>query len=123
MIRLRPTYDRLAEIIEMPYPEAEKATKDLESGEYGLTRQIGFGLNFLGIVRKVIKFRVHQAMFRAAVAVCRDGEGALQNEAYREPYAGVPFKYEKTVDGFRLVSKTIDKSGEPITFEVGRGQK
>jgi hypothetical protein len=62
------------------------------------------------------RYRARFAMLKAAVAIARDGRGALAQ--HRDPFGQGPFEYTARPEGFELRSKlTFD--GKPVTLVVG----
>jgi hypothetical protein len=60
--------------------------------------------------------RARMALLKAAVAVVRDGQGALAK--HPDPFGKGPFQYEARPHGFKLRSAlTLD--GKPVTLTVG----
>ena len=120
---LRPVYDRLAAIVELPLADAEKAEKQMMSeeqlrGPARVVAQIVLPQPFpFGELK--IKHLTRWAMLKAAIAVCENGEAALSLTSHKDPFTGVPFQYQKTPNGFRLQSKTLEADGKPIALEVG----
>lgn len=66
------------------------------------------------------RWQARHAMLKAAVAVRRDGEAALKDSKYADPFGDGPFTYRKTDGGFELQSKLVD--GKPITLAVGKSK-
>jgi hypothetical protein len=62
------------------------------------------------------RYRARFAMFRAAVAVVRDGQGALAK--HPDPFGSGPFEYKALPQGFELRSK-MTYEGKPVTLTVG----
>jgi hypothetical protein len=121
-IALRPVYDKLAEIVELPLPEAQKAEKELMAGDLrGSARAVSQTVLPAAVpVRQVELGHLSRlAMLKAAIAVCLDGEAVISAEAHLDPYDGEPFQYQKTPQGFRLQSKVVDGAGNPVVLEVG----
>ena len=122
-VALSGVYDKLATISELPLPEIDKASKDLLSQEKmpervrALAERIAPGVRAIRLAE--VKQITRWAMFKAAIAVCENGQAALSNETYKDPFAGQPFSYEKTPHGFRLQSKPLDSKEKPLTLEVG----
>lgn len=122
-VNLRPVYDRLAAIADLPLPEAEKAEKDLMSPgqlqDPARTISLAVLPSAVAVRRGEISRLARWAMFKAAMAVCEQGEVALSSELHQDPAAGGRFRYEKTPGGFRLHAKTVEPDGQPLTLEVG----
>ena len=62
------------------------------------------------------RYRARLALLKAAVAVARDGQAALEQHA--DPFGGGPFDYQATDRGFELRSK-LQLDGQPVTLKVG----
>jgi hypothetical protein len=120
---LRPVYDKLAAIMELPLADAKKAEKDLLSEKQLPGVACVLAKAFLPAAIPVRRAEIEQltrrAMLKAAIAVCENGEAALVLESHKDPSTGVPFQYQKTPNGFCLQSTTLEADGKPITFEVG----
>jgi hypothetical protein len=120
---LRPVYDRLAAIVELPLAEAEKAEKQMMSEEQlrGPARVVAQIVlpAALPVRRAEINHLTRWAMLKAAIAACENGEAALSLTSHKDPCTGVPFQYQETPNGFRLQSKTLEADGKPIALEVG----
>ena len=56
------------------------------------------------------------ALFRAAIAIQRDGEEQLASS--KDPFGAGPFKYEKLPAGFRLTSQ-FNFRGKQVELRVG----
>jgi hypothetical protein len=74
----------------------------------------------LPAVAKVVdardRSRAHMALLKAAVAVVRDGQGALAN--HPDPFGKGPFQYAARPHGFELQSAlTLD--GKSVKLVVG----
>jgi hypothetical protein len=66
------------------------------------------------------EWQTKHALLDAAVAVARDGEQALKDKRYADPFGdGAPFAYRKTDKGFELQSKLIYK-GKPVILAAGK---
>jgi hypothetical protein len=62
-------------------------------------------------------------MLKAAVAIRRDGEVALKDAKYADPFGdGAPLTYRKTEGGFELQSKLV-VDGKPVVLAVGAPKK
>jgi hypothetical protein len=121
LIALRPIYDEVAAMMDRP-PAGMKTPETLLAGLSPVARALGMGL-LPAVVACRTSEAAHQtrlAMLKAVQAVVRRGPDALKAESLKDPYAGGPFSYEKTADGFRLVSKTLDRDRKPVTLEVGQ---
>ena len=69
------------------------------------------------------RWQAGHALLKAAVAVKRDGEAALQDKKYADPFADAPFTYRKTDGGgFELQSKLVI-DGKPVTLVIGAPKK
>jgi hypothetical protein len=60
--------------------------------------------------------RARLALLKAAIAVVRDGQGALAQ--HPDPFGSGPFEYKALPRGFELRSKLVLK-GEPVTLTIG----
>ena len=123
-IALRPIYDQVADMMDLP-PAQMKDPESLLAGLSPTARSLGMGLlpAAMKCRQREVDHQTQLAMFKAAIAVVRGGPGELKAESLKDPFAGGPFSYEKTAGGFRLVSKTLDREGKPLTLEVGRTAK
>jgi hypothetical protein len=65
------------------------------------------------------RWQARHAMLKAAVAVRRDGEAALKDAKYADPFGDGPFSYRKTDGGFELQSKLV-VDGKSVTLAVGK---
>jgi len=120
LIALRPVYDKIVAMMDRP-PAEIKGPETMLAGLSPAARALGLWLLPAAVACRTNE-AAHQtrlAMLKAALAVVRRGPEALKAEALNDPYAGGPFSYEKTSGGFRLVSKTLEREGKPVTLEVG----
>jgi hypothetical protein len=67
------------------------------------------------------RWQTRHAMLDAAVAVARNGEAALKEKRYADPFGEGPFAYRKTDTGFELQSK-LTFEGKPVTLTVGQAK-
>jgi hypothetical protein len=75
------------------------------------------GQNKIFLTRR--RFQARHALLKASVAVQRDGEQALKDNRYADPFGhGAPFEYRKTDGGFELKSKLVHE-GKPVTLAAG----
>ena len=119
-IALRPVYDKVVAMMDAPPAEM----KDPESVLAGLSpaaRSLGMGLlpAAMKCRTREIVYQTRLAMLKAAFAAVRGGAEELKAEALRDPHADGAFLFEKTDGGFRLVSKTLESDGKPVTMVVG----
>ena len=121
-IALRPVYDKIAAMMDLP-PAEMKGPDSLLAGLSQPARVLGMGLlpAAMACRKNEVAHQTRLATLRAAIAVVRGGPDQLKAESLKDPYASGPFSYEKTAGGFRLVSKTLDRQGKPVTLEVGPG--
>ncbi len=56
----------------------------------------------------------------SAIAVVRRDKTALLPKDLQDPFGSGPFSYNRREGGFELVSKLIDRNGNPLTLTVGR---
>lgn len=121
VIALRPVFDKVVPMMDRPPTEVE-SPDTLLAGLNQPAQAAGMRLLPPVLVCRTTE-AAHQtrlAMLKAAVAVVRSGPDALKRESFKDPYGGGPFSYEKTSGGFRLVSKTLDRDGKPVTMEFGQ---
>jgi hypothetical protein len=121
-IALRPVYDELIAKLELPQVDAKKTEKDVLSDAKlsDATRALGqVMISFSSFHTSEMKYRTYWTMFKAAIAVCEHGETVLSEGIYKDPSTGERFQYEKTQDGFRLQSKTLDFEKKPLTLKIG----
>jgi hypothetical protein len=107
----------------MDLPPAEmKQPESLLAGLTPAGRALGMGLlpAAMKCRQNEVAHQTRLAMFKAAIAVVQSGPEVLNTETHKDPYASVPFSHEKTPGGFRLVSKTLDREGKPVTLDVGQ---
>jgi hypothetical protein len=65
------------------------------------------------------RWQTRHAMLDAAVGIAREGEGALKDKRFADPFGeGAPFDYRKTDGGFELHSK-LTHEGAPVSLTVG----
>src|SRR5262249_37889673 len=116
--KARPSYELMARILDLPPDQFEKEFK-LES-----TKQANnpvFKVFFPPIIKgreSQTRAPIRHALFTAALAVVRDGQGALN--AHPDPIAGGPFEYTAFDGGFELRSKYKMADGKPLTLTVGQ---
>ena len=60
---------------------------------------------------------VRHALFRAAIAVVRDGPDKLKD--FPDPAGDGPFEYKQVDGGFELKSKLMNKD-QPLAMRVGK---
>jgi len=120
---LPPVYDKIAVMMDRP-PAEMKSVESLLAGVSPAARALGMGLLPAAVACRTheVIHQTRRAMFEAPLAVVRGGPEQLKAEAWKDPYAGGPFSYEKTAPGFRLTSKTKDRDGKAIVLEVGRSE-
>ncbi len=121
LIALRPIYDEIAAMMDRP-PAEMKTPETLLAGLSPVARALGMGLlpAVLACRTNEAAHQTRLAMLKASMAVVRRDPEALKAESLKNPYAGGSFSYEKTADGFRLVSKTLDRDRKPVTLEVAQ---
>ena len=114
---LMPVYDRLGELLELPYAEFEAkypAFKDETKAAQPLAEVIVPDVHQL--LAKERRSQARLAMLLAAVAVAESGSDKL-NE-FRDPFGEGPFEYRPLEHGFEMKSKLLYE-GQPVTLTVG----
>jgi hypothetical protein len=116
-----PWYDRLAEVAALPREEFDAQYPGLIEKAKAAS-PVG-GLLLPALDRMVEVRRRNQAqrsLFHAALAVVRDGPGALKD--IKDPFGTGPFEYRALDRGFELKSKLIFR-GQPVTLTAGQGNR
>ena len=115
---VRPSYALMARIFDLPPDQFEKEF-ELESTKRANNPVFKVFFPAMSKVRKLqARAEIRKALFTAALAVVRDGEGTLN--AHPDPIAGGPFEYASFEGGFELRSKYKLTDGKPLTLAVGQ---
>jgi hypothetical protein len=115
---MRPSYARMAQILDLPPDQFEKEFK-LESLKRANNPVFKVFFPAMSKVREAqARAEVRKALFTAALAMVRDGQKALK--AHPDPIAGRPFEYTAFEGGFELRSRYKAPNGNPLTLTVGQ---
>jgi hypothetical protein len=114
----RPSYALMARILDLPPDQFEREFK-LESTKQANNPVFKVFFPAMKKVREAQdRAEIRHALFAAALAVVRDGQGAL--DAHPEPISGGSFEYTAFEGGFELRSKFKMADGKPLTLTVGQ---
>ena len=115
---MRPSYALIARIMDLPPDQFEKEFKLEETKRANNPVFKVFFPAMVQVRMSQARSEIRQALFTAALAVVRDGRGALN--AHPDPIAGGPFEYTPFEGGFELRSKYKTADGKPLTLTVGQ---
>jgi hypothetical protein len=115
---IRPCFDQMAKMLELPLDQFDNECKREESKRAGnpLFNKL-FG-SFPKIRRSQARTEVRRALLEAALAVQLDGPDGLKKVP--DPVSSGPFEYVAFDGGFELRSKLAQSDGKPVTLTVGR---
>jgi hypothetical protein len=114
----RPSYALMARILDLPPDQFEKEFKLEETKRANNPVFKVFFPAMVQVRMSQARSEIRQALFTAALAVVRDGRGALN--AHPDPIAGGPFEYTPFEGGFELRSNYKMTDGKPLTLTVGQ---
>lgn len=111
-------YEEIQQLYDLPSDEFEERWKKLQDRIKDTNPFSNLVLPGLKRIREVSdKQTAAWALFRAAIAVARDGVDSLAS--VKDPFGDGPFKYTKLAGGFRLTSQYKFR-GEPVELTVGK---
>jgi hypothetical protein len=119
MASIKTLLAQLVDVTDLPMAEQDAKLEELQKPftKDPLSKLLVPHQNKIFLTRR--RWQVRHAMLDAAVAVVRDGEAALKEKKYADPFGdGAPFTYRKTDGGFVLESKLVFE-GKPVTLPVG----
>ena len=114
----RPSYQLMSRILDLPPDKFEKEFKLEEKKQANNPVFKVFFPAMIKVRQSQARAEIRHALFDAAVAVVRDGQGAMN--AHPDPIAGGPFEYTAFEGGFELRSKYKMADGKPLTLTVGQ---
>jgi hypothetical protein len=115
---MRPSYARMAKILDLPPDQFEKEFK-LESMKQA--KNPVFKMFFPALVKmreSQARAEVRRALLSAALGIARNGRDALK--AHPDPIVGGSFEYAPFEGGFELHSKLKGADGKTISLTVGQ---
>jgi hypothetical protein len=119
-IELLKTFFKQMEVVtDLPFAEQDAKLAELENsfatdevGKLVVPRQGK-------ILQTRRRWQARRTMLNAAVAVQREGEGALKDARYADPFGSGPFVYRKTDGGGFELQSRLTFDGKPVTVTVG----
>jgi len=118
---LRPCFELMAKMLDLPLNEFEKEFERKASERAGNPVFKSVFSAYPHVRRSQARTDVRRALLAAALAVQLDGPDALKN--HPDPVAGGPFEYVAFEGGFELRSMLKPADGKPVSLTVGRRAK
>jgi len=113
---LRPFYEEQRRLVMLPRDQFLVQWPELEKRQSANVTAKAMLPSVIKVVDARDRHRARFAMLKAAVAVTRDGQGALPN--HTDPFGQGPFEYKALPKGFELRSK-LTLENKPIILTVG----
>lgn len=112
------------QIVDRPLAEQDAWLADLRDKRFGSKPMLRlFVITQDRLFAKRRDWQARHALLKAAVAVKRDGESALKDKKYADPFGdGQQLTYRKTDGGFELQSKLV-VDGKPVILAIGAPKK
>jgi hypothetical protein len=114
----RPSYDRVAKMLDLPLDQFEKEFERESMKQAGNPVYKVFFPALSKLRQSATRVDVRRALLSAAIAVRLHGQDALKD--HPDPVGGAPFGYAPFEGGFELSSKLKLQDGKPVTLTVGR---
>src|SRR5207253_2961670 len=113
---LGPLYDEQRRLVGLPREQFLAQWPELEKRQSANATAKAMLPSVIKVVDARDRHRARFAMLKAAIAVARDGQGALAK--HTDPFGQGPFEYKALPKGFELRSK-LTLEGKPISLTVG----
>jgi hypothetical protein len=115
---LLPCYATTAKMLELPLDEFEKEFKRESVKQAGNPVYKMFFPPLAKVREARARADIRRALLSAAIAVQKDGQGALK--AHPDPVVGGPFEYSSFKGGFELRSKLKMQDDKHLSLTVGQ---
>jgi hypothetical protein len=115
---LRPSYGAVEKMLDLPLDQFEREFDIVVKKQAANPLFKAMFPPLINVRRAQARAEVRRGLLMAALAIGRDGQGAL--EQHPDPVMGGVFEYLPFKGGFELRSKLKQSDGSPVLLTVGR---